>query len=285
MYFRQRRGNRIDTWRSSVNDELPRLISSTLRCPEYLGYQPTYRISASAPEGGISRAYWVPILEKAWAKYLDAFQFLSSRPELSGYGTIRSSRADNVLAAITGGTREAVGRGDYTALTKRLRTCLTSDAPCVWGSGSYEAFARGDYGDGFTDESDLFLFRNNADAVLGIVQRARTSTGAVFSSHLRIYDINNQPVELGRRVRLPVKHAYAIDRANSFWSTNAKRCKVTLINPWGYSPIDCPNDTNGINKAPSTGCDGPRSFELSCGAALALTSGIYTTFNRVGPIA
>jgi hypothetical protein len=241
----------VNRWYVDVDNDLPVKTASSSSCPKYLGYQGIVVDKV--------QKNWVPILEKAWAKYLNAFRFLSTRPGEIGYGGIRSSRADRVMAAITGG------------LSARLRTCSSTDTPCVFASGTYEGFANGKYGgDGFSnDEGDVVFLKNSVGRVLGLIQRVRYDNGTVFDNHIRVYDANQ-----ARWVHVLTNHAMVIDRSKSLWSTQGKRCSVTPVNPWGYNPVDRAEDLNGVNRLPSRGGIGGASFDLSCEVALGLASAL-----------
>lgn len=192
------------------------------------------------PAANPTNVYFMPLLEKAWAKYLDAFpQYrypdVAKDPKAKGYAGIWSTPASNALAAFTGGKAVSTPRG--TKLLAALKRCLTQSSPCVICIP--EIADLGTVGK---------LSNGGADVYLGPVgdrsgRIHRTTTGekdgkTVYADRFRITD-NDNPDAKGqaRIVRLPGHHAYAIDRKKSLWKENLRQGRITLINPWGCIPV------------------------------------------------
>ncbi|KAJ7241341.1 hypothetical protein B0H12DRAFT_1237063 [Mycena haematopus] len=102
---------------TSLLFEIPVRMSSTI------GYIPTL----SSTDACDNYRHQVPFLEKALAKFLDAFPAYSSRPQQVGYAGLEGIQPANVMALITGAKPFIVGRKkatDDVDLKNLLKRCI-----------------------------------------------------------------------------------------------------------------------------------------------------------------
>jgi hypothetical protein len=230
----------------------------------------------------------MPLLEKAWAKYFDAYPALSSYPQELGYAKIAATSPGTALAAMTGGRPVQFYANNPTGMKNLLQTCLTTRDPCVFGSPYFDALNDGTRGSGsFDDQGIIRLYSaRKADGTRTTIAKIQSvydpAADATSDGQVRITDYNRVVNGKASIIRLPLGHAYAINTTDSVWSTDAKRCRVTLINPWGTNPAEC---RSGTPTPPTPGCTGPAAFQISCSAFLGIASGLWSVTNRQGPFA
>jgi hypothetical protein len=247
----------------AIDDQLPtRTGGAASNCRTFPGYQPVLdAVLDPAAPGGYRQAgiFFMPLLEKAFAKFLDANPDWSNSPEWGYFGT-EGVHASNVLSALTGGTPRLVRRkttGYDPHILGALLTCAMGKAPCVVGSANPAALTR-------LGESDTTntVWLNPVAGDYGY-EAGRTS-GMVASdapASTKTYTIIDfdQLVQVDGRdrstaVTMVGKHAYAFDHASSTrWPfapggvdlLTFDKAKASLLNPWGRNPCSWPGGLCG----------------------------------------
>ncbi|OAL42902.1 hypothetical protein IQ07DRAFT_311090 [Pyrenochaeta sp. DS3sAY3a] len=190
------------------DDTLPVLSSGdTNSCPAYGGAQ---------PGPGVNAILYVPFLEKAWAKYMDANPQL--RINALGYSGIIGTRASLALSAFTGQQPLVVLRTVPNidgAIVRQLVLCVATFLPCVVGTPSAQ-FLRDDKPLGPVNSNDQIILAD------GIVITIRAGT-MVFTDPI-----------LNVEITLVLFHYFAIDREQSFLGDGDDF--IILRNPWGENP-------------------------------------------------
>ncbi|WOO78488.1 uncharacterized protein LOC62_02G002035 [Vanrija pseudolonga] len=220
-----------------VDDSLPKLSNANTRCWDYLGYQPVKDAAKPAADGSYppTPIFFMPLFEKAFAKWLDYRDELRSSTAKgakgTGYSGLVGVRAENVMAAVVGGTPKDVYRqnpGYDAGLLFAAFRCLQSDTPCVIG----------------TVPIDSIGYLGSKDAT-GTIILPKAGAPVVYvgdqtpQNHKTYTVIDFDQVTNGRStlVQLVGNHAYAIDKTRSTdpakgWAAG----HVTLINPWQVNP-------------------------------------------------
>jgi len=247
-------------------------------CRKLLGFQPTLKSPSLKQNSPV--IYFMPLLEKAWAKYLDAYPNLKTagNKNLDGFGGIEGTPANNALAALTGGIGHRIDKvlgknNNQAAITAAVKKCVVDKTPCVVGTPP-----------------------GNNIKVLGPLDQLGVSyAGTSPTYHGAIHDLDDRPgaanpsflVEDYNRIdkvtgdipqtALVSDHAYAIDPSRSYWdNTNTRKGYVTIINPWGCQPT------------PAGYCDPknplPKSIRISAGLFVRLVETVYTVSNLPGAL-
>jgi hypothetical protein len=209
-------GTAVDVF---IDDYLPTVDTSDGVCE-----RPESPASYRAPHGN----YYVPLFEKAWAKYVDAhMQFATSErrdEDAHGYLALTSMPAMNVLRGVTGRSRKAVHKtktGDDYKFLQAIMDCLNGPQTCVFSSVS----------------------ANNLEKAYGPPNRFdvySASGGRVFRNNDHTYTLVDTDQD-NTRLTLVGDHAYALMRSQSNRVTGSASFKpnkvlVTIRNPWGCNP-------------------------------------------------
>ncbi|KAL1407440.1 hypothetical protein Q8F55_006873 [Vanrija albida] len=234
-----------------VDDTLPTLSNANSRCWPYLGYQPVNDAGKQAADGSYppTPIFFMPLFEKAMAKWLDYRddQRSSTAKDAKGigYSGLVGVRAENVMAAVLGGTPKSIyreRRGYDTGILFAAFRCLQSATPCVIG----------------TVPIDSISYLGNKDSTGTIIQ-PNAGSPVVYvgdqtpQNHKSYTIIDFDQINNGRStlVQLVGNHAYTIDKTRSTDPGNGWAAgRVTLINPWQKNP-DYWKDNEG-NGVPGT---------------------------------
>lgn len=233
-----------------VDDQLPkRSGASDPRCLPYLSFQPA---------GENARTGYVPLAEKAVAKYLNAYPTYKSTQE-KGYLGLEGIWPDIALELLTGAKgkrtfRQTVGldQGLVTALDR----CLTQNEPCVLGSPPA------------TDTAwQLFAPTKPAKPVFNLPYGEKYVSGVLTVNITRgahdVVDHDNGPADT-RNTVVP-SHAWALDKNKSVYDPkNLRASKIRILNPWGE------------NLKPWNALDAPNALELSFPALASIITGVFT---------
>jgi hypothetical protein len=211
-----------------IDDQLPTLTSGR-SCMPYLGFQPTLAAVHQADDGSWppTNVFFVSLLEKAFAKYIDAFPELRSsnatKNKWTGYKGLEGMNPATVLAAFTGGTPRHLTRDlkDITPIILQLLTCIADDVICA--VDTYEAGTLD--GMGPKDEHGVVRLLDNAGWA-----SPNTAWNQNLSYSLIDWDNVNDKGR-AKLVQMIGNHAYGIDR-----KATAYPGLVALLNPWGCNP-------------------------------------------------
>lgn len=238
----------------AVDDQLPALSAGPSTCWTYLGYKPA----------GPSKSAYVPLLEKALAKLLDARPDLKANSEgPKGYLGLEAVWSHWVLSMLTGKGAVMISRpqGAYGLapnLVAAIEKCLTVDIPCVIGT---------------PNSTDSLVYPLGPQQVAGEwdVPQGEDYVSAVFTPVLDnpkqkdYFHILDHDLKDAYNTVVP-RHAWAIDRVHSTYTPGGdiRQAVVRLINPWGYLP------------KPWTQLDAPNALDLSFPALASLITHLYT---------
>lgn len=210
-----------------IDDQLPTLTSGS--CWPYLGFQPTLDAVCPGPDGTYppTNVFFVPLLEKAFAKYIDAFPELRSPSTTeagwTGYKGLTGIRPDVALAAFTGGTPNAIYRDldSVAPIILQLLRCIRDDVICA--VDTYPAATL----DGMGPKDEYGVVH-----LLGDSGWAAPNTQWNQEVSYTLIDFDNLNAE-GRSkvVEMIGLHAYGID-----YATTPYPGIVKLLNPWGCNP-------------------------------------------------
>ncbi|RYF48213.1 MAG: hypothetical protein EOO38_10610, partial [Cytophagaceae bacterium] len=181
-------------------------------------------VSFKAAEGN----YYVPLFEKAWAKYVDAHLLFASgatqEKDAHGYLVLESMPAKNVLRGVTGRARKMVykttTKNDYKFL-QAIIDCLNGPQTCVFGSADANHLAK------TLGPPNKF----NVYPVPG---------GRIFRDNKVTYTLLDKD-QSDERVTIVGNHAYALMRSQSpgvlgAASFEPNEILITIRNPWGCNP-------------------------------------------------
>lgn len=205
-----------------IDDKLPATnLSSADRvvkgCDAYLGAYP----GTGLPVIPARPVLYVPLLEKAWAKYTDAYP-AKLRPQGSkaiGYPGIEGTSAALVMQALTGLQAQTYSRtkeGFDINFAIRILLCIVASRPCVFGTPNATTLAglgvKKEPGPAIINEAGIIATNQDED----------------------LYDVLEDGT---RRVLTFVgEHAYALDFENSDAIDGTvktfENAEVTIINPW-----------------------------------------------------
>lgn len=280
-----------DTFRITVvSDAVPKLVSGG--CHPLLGYQRSL---------GERNYLYMPLIEKAFAKYFDAYPELSAdgifTPETAGYVGMEGAPVANIFAAFTGGSPrtwrrypelEASFEGFPAQMQPELLVatynCLTLDAPCTAAFPPPGDLAA-TYGE--LDEFGSLFITPPGQPSFGLI----TPLGSgVDGPTFNLYDFD-QLID-GRystQFNLVGGHAYAIDKTRSFWPTDGSSLRtgrVTLLNPWGCNPRYVPNNAvfNDATGFCDPGPNRPREVTMSLTMFLSTVRYIRTVEDMLPPL-
>ncbi|WOO78489.1 uncharacterized protein LOC62_02G002036 [Vanrija pseudolonga] len=236
ILFKFQNGNTTDL--VFVDDALPKRTEGARdKCWPYLGYQPAYDGGA-----GTSPTIFMPLFEKAFAKWLDYRRSESGswpRSPGVGYSGLEGVGPDQVMAAVLGHTPKGVGRqtpGYDQGLMNALSLCLTTPTPCVIGTASIENLSVL----GSKDEAGTIVQPELGPAVVYVADQQPQNT--VAYTVVDFDQVHDGSVTI---VQLVGNHAYAIDASRSTDPVKGVAAgRVTLINPWGINP-DLWDDSRG----------------------------------------
>lgn len=209
-----------------IDDQLPTLTSGN--CSPYLGFQPTLDAVCPGPDGTYppTNVFFVPLLEKAFAKYIDAYEELRSpstrEAGLTGYDGLTGIRPDVALAAFTGGQPNAIFRDldSVAPVILALLRCIRDDVICA--VDTYPSSL-----DGMGPQDKYGVVH-----LLGDSGWAASNSQWNQSVSYTVIDFDNLNAE-GRShlVEMIGLHAYGIDYAATPYPGIVK-----LLNPWGCNP-------------------------------------------------
>ncbi len=244
------------TQRIAIDDQLPvRTAGSSSWCWPYPGYQPVEdAVIDSTSPGGYKKTpiFFMPLLEKAFAKFLDANpDWKSTAADVTGYLGLEGINPAYAMAALTGGTPKAVyrttGGFDPFILGAVLR-CMIGDAPCVIGTTNSTTLE----GLGMKDTTQtIWLNPDRAEGYTPGNTAGMTASDAPKSNSTYTVIDFDQVVQVDGRDRstaltLVGTHAYAFDAgASTDWplqnSVNAwNEARINIVNPWGSNPCSWP---------------------------------------------
>ncbi|KAI9792596.1 MAG: hypothetical protein M1833_001049 [Piccolia ochrophora] len=207
-----------------IDDTLP--VTTDGKCWKYIGFQVTQAANNQM-------VLYMPLIEKAWAKYLDAKPELKSYPEKTGYLGLEGSDPGKVLQALTGWEiRYAAHAGSGPDTTIAAYTLLATlfYQPTVFSSPSLE---------------DL--------ETLGSSWDAKTSTATLELGTLAIVNAEGHVMKYtrysdGSEHYVVATHAYALtpddDLRGGIKASTWQQASVVLRNPWGVNPSS-PDQTGG----------------------------------------
>ncbi|KAI9801727.1 MAG: hypothetical protein M1833_002409 [Piccolia ochrophora] len=206
-----------------IDDTLP--VTNDTTCHRYMGFQATLAANNQ-------RVVYMPLLEKAWAKYLDAKPELKrSEPKKTGYQGLEGTGARDVLPALTGWPVRFAARGgpgrDATIAANTLLSIVLYQ-PTVLSSPNFESLKTlGSYWDEGSQLATLELG--------GITIINRKNNVLLYT---RFSDASQHYIIAG--------HAYALTPDNDFRQggilTTWQEAPTVLRNPWGKNPIG-PNES------------------------------------------
>lgn len=231
-----------------MDDTLPQ--SADVYCARFLGYQPVSDAVRPDASGQYppTNVYYMPFIEKAWAKLLNAYPKLrraeiAANRAATGYAGTESSDPYVVLNALTGVASHVVGRergnhdispsAPYQAnMFVGLVACIYAKRPCVIGTPSAkdldllgEARTPGAYWRGVPGDESGLISRISDDP--------DNPSFVAYDFH---YKIEQGGKTYSRPNVLVGGHAYAVDQSRSSWNSDWTKGRVTLLNPWGCNP-------------------------------------------------
>ncbi|KLT42414.1 hypothetical protein CC85DRAFT_328169 [Cutaneotrichosporon oleaginosum] len=244
------------TQRIAIDDQLPvRTAGSASNCWPYPGYQPVEDavVDATDPRGyKKTPIFFMPLLEKAFAKFLDANpDWKSTPPEVMGYLGLEGINPSFALAALTGGTPKPVYRtraGFDPFILGAVLTCMIGDAPCVIGTTNATTLE----GLGMKDTTQtIWLNPDRSEGYApGNTAGMTASDSPKSNSTYTVIDFDQVVVVDGRdrstALTLVGTHAYAFDHsASTDWplqnSVSAwNEARINIVNPWGSNPCSWP---------------------------------------------
>jgi hypothetical protein len=186
------------------------------KCPTHIGFYPSF---------GSTRNFYVPLLEKAWAKYTDAYpENRAYGIEDAGYKGLTGTPANRFMQAMTGLDGHVQWRrtkGWDQELSLKIFRCILLRMPCVVSTGLASMTDIGNV------DKDGVLRNDAGDMGMG-------ADGFTFTVIER---------KAPRRVVTFVNtHYYAIDNERTAAIDNSKAAnvldwEVVLRNPWNCNPI------------------------------------------------
>lgn len=243
----------------AIDDQLPVLTGgSTLYCWPYPGFQPVNDAALPSEDGSYppTPIFFMPLLEKAFAKFLDANpDWKSTGPEMTGYLGLEGINPAYALAALTGGTPKFVHRatsGFDTPILAALLTCMMGTAPCVIGTTNATTLG----GLGTPDTTSTIWLNPTGDRAVnkgytpGETAGLAASDAPVSNSTYTIIDfdqvVKTDKGDRSTAITLVGTHAYALDHSQSTdWpmQTSVKsliEARMAILNPWGSNPCSWP---------------------------------------------
>ncbi|EJT50357.1 hypothetical protein A1Q1_00378 [Trichosporon asahii var. asahii CBS 2479] len=232
-----------------VDDQLPAKIGGPDWCNRFLGYQPA----------GPSKSWYVPLVEKAAAKLLDAYPEIRSYPDQpGGYNAMQGIWPHKALEILTGRSGKRLNR-EFTGLDdnliKALEKCLTGPEPCVVGTPSVE------YGDNFLGSAsfngEAWEVPDGAPFVSGVFSNSTSAPD--------FWDSIDYDLKSAHNTIVP-SHAWAIDKRNTNYTPGAdiRKVKVRILNPWGKN-VKPWAQTNAIN-----------AIDISFSTLVSLITALFT---------
>lgn len=210
-----------------IDDTLPTSTSGS--CGRYLGFQPTLDAVCQNRTTGRydpTNVFFVPLLEKAFAKYIDAFPSLRSQStrdnELTGYSGLEGIRPDVVLAAFTGGQPRRLFRdlASPAPIILALLRCIRDDIICT-----VDTYPSTLEGMGPKDEYETVHLLGDS----GWVGSNANWNQQVSHTLIDFDNLNSEGrSHLQQMIGL---HAYGIDYGSTPFPGIVK-----LLNPWGCNP-------------------------------------------------
>jgi hypothetical protein len=248
-----------------IDDKLPTLTSGL--CGTYLGFQPTLDAVCQNPSTGAydsTNVFFVPLFEKAFAKYIDAFPELRSQQTrdngYTGYLGLEGIRPDIVLASITGGEPQSEFRNlESTApIILALLRCIRDDIICA-----VDTFPSTLEGMGPKDEYGVVH-------LLGDSGWASSNTQWNQSVSYTVIDFDNLNSEGRSHLQEMIGlHAYGIDYLSTPFPGIVK-----LLNPWGCNPTY--SDEDGYCST----YNGPQ-LEMSLRVFVSMLRAVYWVENPI----
>lgn len=230
-----------------IDDQLPADTGAAPSCAPLLGFQ-------IAPKNDPTQIAYVPLLEKAVAKYQDARQ--PKDDGSTGYPAMEGIAGQHVLEMLTGGkgTRHnRVRDGLDEVMVETLGKCLTGSDPCLLSSPPVDdAYGQAHF--------------NPVNATHWNVPKGESYNSALITKNnqtglWQVTDYDN-----GGAVNSFVGgHAWAIDKERSRYDPNdLRKSVVRIVNPWG------------LNKNPWHELPEKNGVELSFPATVSLFRAVMT---------
>lgn len=252
-----------------IDHELPTLISGN--CWPYLGFQPVLDAVCPAADGSYppTNVFFVPLLEKAFAKYIDAFPELrsSSATEAgwTGYEGLSGISPGVTLAALTGGQPNVFFRdlNSVAPIILQLLRCIRDDIICA--VDTYNASTL----DGMGPQDEYGVVH-----LLGDSGWAASNNQWNQTLSYTLIDFDNLNAEgRSKLVQMIGTHAYGIDYAATSYPGIVK-----LLNPWGCNPVW--EDKKGYCESEEARKGGPR-VELSLRVYASMLRAVYWVENPI----
>jgi hypothetical protein len=246
------------TQRIAIDDQLPVLTNANPSCWPYPGFQPVLDAAFPAPGGGYppTPIFFMPLFEKAFAKFLDANpDWKSAKPEETGYAGLEGVNPAYVLAAITGGTPKSVWRtrpGFDGPILAALLTCMRGTAPCAISTGNSTTLE----GLGMVDGTGTIWLNPAGDAAMPRGYTPGDTAGMLASdapgstSTFTVIDFDQvKTTPDGDRSTVLTfvgNHAYGFDHTRSTDFplpaniNSLSNVRMAALNPWGSNPCQWP---------------------------------------------
>ncbi|KAL1407852.1 hypothetical protein Q8F55_007288 [Vanrija albida] len=239
-----------------IDDQLPVLQNFNPNCWPYPGFQPVN--DAAYPDLSVpTPIFFMPLFEKAFAKFLDANPtWKSTKPEVVGYEGLEGVNPAYVLAAVTGGTPKSVWRtkdGFDGPIIYALITCMRGLAPCAISTTNSTTLE----GLGTPKDGSIWLNPAGSAAVPGGYVPGETS-GLMASdaptsrSTYTVIDFDQvQKTPQGDRstaITMVGNHAYAFEwQASTHVPITEPMVDwdMRILNPWGSNPCQWPGGCGG----------------------------------------
>ncbi|KAJ9127299.1 hypothetical protein QFC24_000706 [Naganishia onofrii] len=248
-----------------IDDTLPTLTSGA--CGTYLGFQPTPDAVCQNPSTGVydpTNVFFVPLLEKAFAKYIDAFPELRSKQTAdkgyTGYLGLEGIRPDIVLASFTGGQPGSVFRNlqSTAPIIAALIRCIREDVICA-----VDTYPTSLEGMGPKDEFGVVHLLGDSGWAASNSQWNQDVSYTVIDFD----DLNSEGrSHLQEMIGL---HAYGIDYLSTPFPGIVK-----LLNPWGCNPTY--SDQSGYCST----YNGPQ-LEMSLRVFVSMLRAVYFVENPI----
>lgn len=232
-------------WITQIDDVLPFSADTPSGCWPYLGYQPTKDASGNT-------VLYMPLLEKAWAKYLDANPTLKTH-QLTGYDGLGGTDPATVLRALTGWQANSTGRsgsGVNPTMRTSMLDAIKNYQPTVFATPTSDSI------------KTLGYSYDNSTATASLTYGTLTVTEPNhYLKYTRYSDGSSHFIVGG--------HAYALtpddDLRDQTSEDEMGKHTAVLRNPWGANPSS------------ETEANGPQEFAvLSIDEILTIVTEMYT---------
>ncbi|RSH76927.1 uncharacterized protein EHS24_003864 [Apiotrichum porosum] len=235
-----------------IDDQLPILQQENGNCWNYTGYQPVNDAALPDADGSYPATpiFFMPLLEKAFAKFLDFqpdWRWTPSGPP--GYLGLTSVSPAIALAALTGGTPKPVYRnnsGYDGPIMEALLGCMRGLAPCVIGTtnattlglvGKLDTWG-GVWLNALGDAATPKGYTPGETAGLAAPDAPTSNTTYSLVDFDQI--IKTDGKEYSTSIRMAGNHAYAFAWKQSttgpLTAETVNDARLRVLNPWGSNP-------------------------------------------------